>query len=186
METSIKPQGSQNNGDVFTGIATCEDVMFAAYHTAHEFPGGVPALARRMAMSANTLQNKVNPQNTTHHLTLREACTMQDVSGDYRVLHTLSARLNHAAISMHTDANGMTLGKVTALAKEFGDVLTAVNESVADGSVSPNDMRHMEKEAGELMGALHGLLANLRAQLPGQSKGPALCVTEPRTSFPNA
>lgn len=91
---------------------------------------------------------------------------MQDVSGDYRILHAMAARLNHVAIGMHTDATGMTLGKVTALAKEFGDVLAAVNDSVVDGSVSPNDMRVMEKEAGELMSALHGLLANLRAQLP--------------------
>lgn len=173
MRQIITAPGSENNGDVQPVIATYEDVAWAAYHTAHEFPGEVPALARRMSMSANVLQNKVNPNNITHHLTLRESCVMQDVTGDFRILHSMSARLNHVSISMHIDATGMTLGKVTALAKEFGDVLEAVNESVKDDDVSANDMRRMEKEAGELIGALHSLLANLRARLPAQARGAA-------------
>lgn len=54
--------------------ATCgrpADVSDAAYLIAHKHPGGVRVLAERMGVSANTLQNKLNPNNTTHHLTLR-------------------------------------------------------------------------------------------------------------------
>ena len=170
MPRIIFAPGAQNNGDAVAPIATCDDVMAAAYHTAHQFPGGIPALARLMVMSPNTLQNKVNLNNDTHHLTLREAVTMQDVSGDYRILHAMSARLHHFSVSMHTDSEGPTYQKITAFVGEFADVLTVVNSSVADGHVSPNEMRTIEKEAGELLSALHGLMANLRAQLPENRK----------------
>ena len=73
------------------------DVADAAYHTAHDFPGGVPALAQRMAMSANTLAHKVGLNNTTHHLTLREATAMQEVTGD--VLGSVNAAVADGNVS---------------------------------------------------------------------------------------
>jgi len=58
----------------------------AAYHTVHDYPGGAEALAPRMGMSAAVLRNKVNPNNTTHHLTYAEAQRIVALTGDVRML----------------------------------------------------------------------------------------------------
>jgi len=39
------------------------------YRVVHGYPGGVPAMAARMGISKHVLQNKVNPNNSTHHTT---------------------------------------------------------------------------------------------------------------------
>ncbi len=146
------------------------DVADAAYHTAHDFPGGVPALAQRMAMSANTLAHKVGLNNTTHHLTLREATAMQEVTGDVRMLHAMADALGYTCISLHSNGQGMTLEKVMAMAKEFGDVLASVNAAVSDGQVTPNEMKDCERQAAELTAALNGVLATVRGMMPRRER----------------
>jgi hypothetical protein len=49
------------------------NITDAAHKTVKDYPGGSEALAVRIGMSAAVLRNKVNPNNTTHHLTLAEA-----------------------------------------------------------------------------------------------------------------
>ena len=142
------------------------DVLDAAYHTAHSYPGGVPALALRMAMSENTLAHKVSLNNTTHHLSLREAVAMQELTGDVRILHGMAGALGYACISLRSEAASTTLEQVMHMAKEFGEVLGSVNQAVADGRVTPNEMYDCERQAAELTAALNGVLASVRAMMP--------------------
>lgn len=146
------------------------DVRDAAYHTAHSFPGGVPALAQRMGMSQNTLAHKVSLHNDTHHLSLREAVTMQEVTGDVRILHSMAGALGYACVSLRTDSAGSTLAEVMHMAKEFGDVLESINSAVADGRVTPNEMQDCERQAAELMAALNNVLATVRGMMPKAPK----------------
>lgn len=174
MNRIFPPSPDKNNGELSSQIATCDDVLVAAYHTAHYAPGKVLGMAKIMQMSPNTLQKKVHLLNDTHHLTLAESVMLQEASGDFRILHAMSARLGFVSVSMNFDTSGTTLNKVTSLGKEFGEVLAVVNDSVGDGNISPNEMRCMEREAGELMAALHNLVGNLRSQLPACTKAGAV------------
>lgn len=79
-------------------IARGMDVLDAAFLIAQETPGGVAALAARMGVSANTLQHKLNPNNNTHHLTLKEAVALQVVSGLPYVLYAMAAALDHVCL----------------------------------------------------------------------------------------
>lgn len=167
MNHSVLNNLCTGNGNVLSPAATHGlNVADAAYHTAHDFPGGVPALAQRMAMSANTLAHKVGLNNTTHHLTLREATTMQEVTGDVRMLHAMADALGYTCVSLHCDGQGATLERVMVMAKEFGDVLASVNTAVADGRVTPNEMHECERQAAELTAALNGVLATVRGMMP--------------------
>jgi hypothetical protein len=42
-------------------------------------------------MSAALLRSKVNPNNTTHHLTLVEAGEIMSVTDDHQILHAMAA-----------------------------------------------------------------------------------------------
>ena len=171
MSSSVVRSIAAFNGNVDQAAATYGlDVRDAAYHTAHSFPGGVPALAQRMGMSQNTLAHKVSLHNETHHLTLREAVTMQEVSQDKRIAQAMCAALGGVFIDLAADGKHTTMEQVMHMAKEFGDVLGSINGAVADGEVTPNEMQDCERQAAELMAALNAVLTQVRSMMP---KAPA-------------
>lgn len=166
MTLIIVPTPERNNGVPEGELATLDDVRAAQYHTAHSFPGGVPALARLMKMSVSTLDKKVSLTNHSHHLTNVEASIMMDVTGDYRIVEVMSARGNRVTICMDIDCGGSPLDKIGLFSKEGADVISEVCAAVADGEVSPNEMRGIEKAASEQIAALQGLVATVRAKQP--------------------
>jgi hypothetical protein len=181
MNATIHKLSKHGNGDVNPAVAThAMDVLDAAYHTAHSYPGGVPQLARRMPpvlnargelapMSASTLQHKVNPNCLTHHVTLREARDMMVLSQDFGILHALSADVGHVSLRMTMSADGTTVEKVLGVTREFGDVLSSVAKAEAKRSergrrISANELREIERQACELIGAVSSLVSTLRSQ----------------------
>ena len=142
------------------------DLVDAAYHTAHGHPGGVQALALRMGMSANTLTHKVNPNNTTHHLTLREAVTMQHMSGNVAVLQAMAEALGYVCVKAKPAASGDPLRQVMEMSAEFADVLHAASDAISAGQVTPNAMRRFDYRVAELQAAANAVAGTLRAMMP--------------------
>ncbi len=166
MKSSVVRTFPPINGNDSPAAAIGLDIADAAYHTAHGFPGGVPALAQRMGMSQNTLAHKVSLHNETHHLTLREAVTMQEVSQDKRIAQAMCAALGGVFLDLGCDRKHTTMEQVMHMAAEFGDVLGSVNAAVADGQVTPNEMQDCERQAAELMAALNAVLTQVRSMMP--------------------
>ena len=174
MRSSVVTKLRSANGNDAGGVATIGlDVLDAAYHTAHDYPGGVPALAVRMAMSENTLAHKVSLTTTTHHLSLRESVTMQEVTRDVRILHAMGGALGYACINMRAASQDKTLEQVMQMAKEFGEVLASVNDAVADGRVTQTEMQRCERRAAELMAATNAVLVTVRNMMPKAPRGAA-------------
>ena len=173
MRSSVIRDIRPRNGDIQepVNMPVGMDVLDAAYHCVHDFGGGVPALAPRVGMNANTLMNKVSLNNTTHHLTLREATTIQEVTKDTRIVSAMAAALGGVFISLRADTQHTTMEQVMHMAKEFGEVLAAVNDAVADGRVSHNEMLACERQAAELQAALNGVLSVVRGLMPQQKGG---------------
>ncbi len=142
------------------------DVLDAAYHTVHEYPGGVAALAVRMRMSSNTLTHKVNLNNSTHHLTLREAVAMQHMSGNVAVLQAMAEALGYVCVKAKPAASGDPLHQVMEMTAEFADVLHAASDAISSGSVTPNAMRRFDHQVAELQAAANALAGTLRSMMP--------------------
>lgn len=168
MYQSIVTHPSRRNGERRSRIAIPlgMDILDAAYHTAHDYPGGVPAVAQRMGISANTLQHKVSLTNDTHLMSPRQLVSIQEVTGDARILHAMAGALGYACVSLHVDGEASTLEQVMHMAQEFGEVLGSVNGAVADGRVTPNEMLECERQAAELIAALNGVLGVVRSMMP--------------------
>lgn len=130
------------------------NVMDAAFHTAHDFPGGVPALAQRMApMSPNVLNKKVDPNAETHHLRLDESVKMQSITGDYRILHAMAFTLNHVAIPLPKvdDASDMAiLDGFMEIVSELGELTREFQTSWADGRITKKEMDRIKSEAEDV------------------------------------
>jgi hypothetical protein len=141
------------------------DAAVAAYDTAHSYDGGIKALAMRMGHNANTLTHKVNLQNASHFLTLRDAIEMQWQSRDYRILHAMADELGHVCIrSTPAHSEGDPLDTLMRLQMEFADYVQALGEALTrrQGGVSRNQMRKAEHHAAETIASVGHALAMLR------------------------
>lgn len=155
------------NGELSHEFATSGmSVSDAAYHTAHSYPGGVAPLALRMGQRASTLNHKVSLTNTTHHLSLEEAVVMQAMSGNYSVLHAMASSLGHVALQIDPVTDAKPMEEVARMVREFGELLTSVTQSMADGTVTTNEMRECQRQAMESIGAIYGVMAAVRSMLP--------------------
>lgn len=157
-------------GDVDAGadIAPGLDVLDAAHLTAQAFPGGVPALAQRMGVSANTLQHKLNPLNTTHHLTLKEALILQLVAGDVAVLRAMAKQLGYTVeLATPDQSGGDPVEAFMHFQKHVGDFTRAVADSLlAGGAVTPNAQRRNENRAQDLLASTAHLVSVTAALVP--------------------
>lgn len=139
-----------------------QDVDDAAYQLAHQFPGGVPALAQRMGMNANTLQLKVNPNTETHKLSLRESVQAQVVARDCRVLYAMAAALDHVCLPLpHLSDNEQISMALAQVGAEVGDVFREVQRVLDDKHVTPNERREVAQQVAEAIGALGAVMRAL-------------------------
>lgn len=175
INVSIPDAAAYGDGEALPTRVIGQDVLDAAYATAHHYPGGLASLAVRMGMSANTLAHKVNLGNTTHHLTLREAVTMQAMSGNAAILHAMADQLGYTCTLATPDqTGGDPVEAVMRLQVEQADFMRAVADPLIAGpNVSKNAMRRAEYQASELTASICRVVAMLRGRMRREPGGAA-------------
>ena len=150
------------------------NITDAAYNTVHDYPGGASALAARMGIkSPAVLNSKVNPNTDTHHLTLAEASKIMAITGDFRILQALAAEHEKVAINLPEipECRDMALtDKVLCVGMRGGDVMSTFREIMADGRITPGEVRDMSK----VIHQMHVVLAELDKQVQA-------CINNPET-----
>lgn len=149
-------------------IAPGMDVCDAAHLIAHHHPGGVAALAARMGVNAGTLQNKLNPNNSSHHLTLKESVLLQQAAGNAAVLHAMAQQLGYTCerATPAQDA-GDPVEAFMALAMAHADFTRAVADALhGKAAVSKNELRRATDMANELIGKVGALVSTLAKRVP--------------------
>ncbi len=153
------------------------NIIDAAYKTVKDSPGGAEALATRLVtvnergeekpMSGAVLRNKVNPNNTTHHLTLAEASEIMALTNNHRILHALAAEHGYVLRKVEGAASGNVVTAVLAVAARQGDLAEAVALSLADGKITPNEA----SDIGRLCAAIQAGAADLAQRADLASAG---------------
>lgn len=145
------------------------NIIDAAHATVRSYPGGSESLGPRIGMSAAVLRNKVNPNNTTHHLTVAEADAIMGVTGDHRMLQALAGQHGYVltAVDLGADAGDMlqTLLHSNSAEGEFDRVL---GEALADNLITPNELKAINEAGTRQQAATMMLLAKLRAVSEGR------------------
>lgn len=142
------------------------NITDAAHKTVHAYPGGSESLAPRIGMSAAVLRNKVNPNNTTHHLTLAEADEVMSVTGDHRILHALAAAHGYAlqATAAEQGAGGASLLQAVLHANAAeGSFDRKLEEALADNRITPRELAELTDLAIAQQAAMTRLVAKLSA-----------------------
>lgn len=139
------------------------NVLDAAYALVHDYQGWAPALGPRVGLTGKMLSNKVCPTDAIHKLTLDEAVRISEMARNPAILHAFAERLGFVAIPTAEMADADDIGHAIAtVASEFGDYVRIVDAAVADGKVTPRELREAQAELVELIAAatqLQGMIA---------------------------
>jgi hypothetical protein len=141
------------------------NVQDAAFHTAHDFPGGVAALAQRMGdVSPNVLNKKVDPRLESHHLRLDESVKIQSITGDFRILQAMAFTLNHMVIplpDMHESGDASLLDDFMEILNAMADFTKEFQKAWADGEVTSKEVELMHARGVEVQARFSVIVARM-------------------------
>jgi hypothetical protein len=132
-------------------------IIDVCYRVAHNSQGGVKALAARMGMSYQVLQNKLNPNNDTHHLTVEQAAEIADMADSDEIAEEFAARRNMVCIPItkHEGASDMELfDLIINMDKEKAEWLTQIQRALLDGVIDPDEFQRIQKESRDHLAAV--------------------------------
>ncbi|MEG0921334.1 MAG: phage regulatory CII family protein [Comamonas sp.] len=144
-----------------------QDILDVAYQTAHGYQGGVSALAARMGVVPGTLLNKVNPNNNSHHLTLREAVELMELSDDPALLQAIAARLGCTVIPALPDqSEGDPVQAMAELGMAQGDFMNYVGQALGNGPhCTANQVRGVDEMASRFIAVIGHTVAMVRRRM---------------------
>ena len=143
----------------------------ALYKVARSYPGGLDALAQRMAISVNVLRNKLAPTIVSHYpsfeevSTIVELCRQAGVADALLPLHALLVRHGMAAFvvpqpeRIDNDDLSQTVCRVMS---QVGAVAEAVSTALLDGKITMAEADLIEREFQGALSALGEWRARIR------------------------
>ena len=143
------------------------NITDALYRAVHSYPGGSESLAPRMGMRASSLDHKVSPTYPGAHCSPEEMAAIMELTGDHGPLQALAMRLGYSLLPLSRPGTQVGLEVVRQLAaavREFGEFIGEISNDLADGQVSDNELRRIQHELADMMGAaqsLYGLAARM-------------------------
>lgn len=141
-------------------------VIEAAYRTVHEGKGGAVAIADGVGIGKQVLVNKVNPNNSSHRLTLEEAVSLMKFTGDFQILHALAHEFSGIFLplpELPSVSDNAVLTDISDMSVEFGRLVQEVIEDAKDGEITANELNRIESEAMRLRETLETLLCHVTA-----------------------
>jgi hypothetical protein len=142
------------------------NVMDAAFNVAEDYPGGARALAVAIDKNPVTFSHEVKGTGGAK-LGLATAVKMTKRTSDARILTAFAAECGFLVLPLPEALdldNDDCARALAALSREFGQLCNEACLSLSDGKVSDTEMHRLEREGGELMQSLQGVLACFRAR----------------------
>jgi hypothetical protein len=145
------------------------NVIDAAHRTIHDYPGGSESLGPRIGMSPAVLRSKVNPNTSTHHLTLAEADRIMGVTGDFQILHALAANHGFVLSSVEREIACPLTAAILQAHAAHGELSGVVEVALRDGRISANEKADIEESAlhavSKLLAMVNALVAKAEPEL---------------------
>jgi hypothetical protein len=132
-------------------------VKDVVYRVVHNYPGGVPAMAARMGISKHVLQNKVNPNNSTHHTTEKELEEIQMYADSDEIAKEFAGQRSMICIHIakHEGASDKELfDLIINMEREKTDWLNSIQKALADGVIDPVEFKRIKKESMDHLSAV--------------------------------
>ena len=136
-------------------------LKMAVYHAVHDYPGGVGAVAGAHGRNASVLQNKLNPNMDSHHINLSDLEQIIISTQDQRILQSICSLYGAGYFMLpHCEAeNASLMEKCADVNRELGELMQEISASLADGKVTRDEIRALDRALMEFTAAGAGLVA---------------------------
>lgn len=136
---------------------------------ARAYPGGIDAVALRLGKPPDTVRKeltgvkgyKFGIDTEEHLMQICQAAGMHDA-----LLPLTAAAVNMGALLIplpRDDASGTTYKCLAEAAHEFGGFMSSAADAIADGKVTANELRNVEREFSELVAKGQSCVAQMAA-----------------------
>lgn len=144
----------------------CGSVLDAAFNLVHDYPGGARALAPRIGKSPTTLCHELTAQGSAK-LGLVDAVKLSALTGSTSVAQAFAQAVGGVFVPGASGAAGLADGDLEAVARTMREVSEAVAvfcDAMADGRVSENELRRLDKEILQGVSCLTALGVRARTE----------------------
>ncbi len=131
-----------------------DQLDIAIYQTAHDAPGGLPSLTKRMGVNEQVFRNKVNPHCETHHLNVGEMVAMMLLTNDTQILDALAIEFGGNFERKEKASSAGLIDALLSADAEHGDVTRVMRDSLRDKQLTPREKTKVRKEINEARDAL--------------------------------
>ena len=125
-------------------------IRHLVYRVAHSFNGGVVALSSLMNKNEKVMQAKINPNNTTHFVTIEELETIGDFTNSNLTIAQYFAEKVGGLVYLAPDMSGQDeqnlLDAFISINSHVGHISTTFMESYADGEITEHERKRINKE----------------------------------------
>lgn len=143
-------------------MSSVENAAYAIVHATRE---SAKNIAERTGIKHQVLVNKVSATCDRNHLTLAESVSIQQASGDHRILQAMAGELGYVCVPKpDTISDGDVTHAITTLCAEFGEYMRCVDSAMRDGRVTPNERRQLENKWADMIGKANHLQAVLASK----------------------
>lgn len=137
------------------------NVLDAAYNAVRDCPGGAAALAPRMGKSPSTLNHELAGDGSAK-LGLMDAVKISHFTGSHAIVQAFADELGGVFIPLSVGARSDDVQGLGNAAKEFGELASRYANAIADGKVTGNELRAIEREALDSIGAITAMVLQAR------------------------
>ena len=136
-------------------------LLDAAFHLAHDYPGGATALAARMGKNPGTFCHELTATGSAK-LGLLDAGKMTLLTGNRAILNAFAAECGCIVLPLPEHQAGVdTFAQLATTAREFGEFVASVANAAQDGRVTANELAQVDRELAEMLAAAQDIRATL-------------------------
>lgn len=135
------------------------NLLDAAYHVVHDYPGGAASLAPRMGKGVSSLSHEVTATGTAK-MGLIDAEKITQLTGDLRILLAWAGNAGMMLVPLPAEAGAPSkdaMLRLSTVAIEFAEMCAEVASSVGDNHVTDNELSRIDRECGELIAGVHAM-----------------------------
>lgn len=132
----------------------------AVYHAVRESRGGVPGIAHDYDINANTLQSKLNPNNPSTTINLKELTAIIEYTRDSRIAESVAHMAGGVFVPVSAypgDGSADVLAALANLTERFSTLVTDTHAAWRDRKINLAEVQTLKADAVRIAAAANAV-----------------------------
>lgn len=167
---------TMTNRTLKKAVSSCP--IIAAYIVGHEY--GVDRYAKETYQSPGSIYNKLNPDNDSNHLYLRDAVLLTEKSNNDLILETWASNRGYMLVRVPDQVccDEELSDQVCRTSEEMGAVMGEIRQAREDGIIDPQEYAQITQRIAVAIKEALALKAVIKAQVRELPRHPSAVISK--------